>query len=223
MDFLYRPLRDAQLQGRPLLLPTLSVGNTGQLALDLLLNTRAYGFTKIGWVHSELLLPVAGYQPLDWNEPQALAYPAEVYSNGELVVLQIRSMLVQNSFQDFMKGLMNWAHEVGISELVVFGSNAAANCPSPDQGRIYYLRNSQSSRSPANIPQGEFNPELLMGVGLLKKLLKRRDFPVTALVCYSDWQVDLQGCQELLGAFVTAWAQQAHPVEMPRSWQALLV
>lgn len=222
MDFLYRPLRTAELRGQPLLLPTLSVGSTGQLALDLLLNTQAYGFAKVGWVHSVLLLPVAGYQPLDWNESDALAYPAEVYTNGELVVLQIRSLLVQNSFQDFISALLHWTNDVGISELIVFGSNAAANRPNPDQGRVYYLKNERSTRIP-QVPQGDFNPELLLGVGLLKKLLKLRELPVTALVCYSDWQVDVQGCQELLATFVASWGLQAHQVQMPKSWQALLV
>ncbi|EDM14740.1 tumor necrosis factor superfamily, member 5-induced protein 1 (predicted), isoform CRA_b [Rattus norvegicus] len=91
------------LKNFTLLMPAVSVGNVGQLAIDLIIST--LNMCKIGYFYTDCLVPMVGNNPYateeeDWNE---LSINAEVYSlpSKKLVVLQLRSIFIKVSVLPF--------------------------------------------------------------------------------------------------------------------------
>ncbi|NXY47107.1 PSMG2 protein, partial [Ceuthmochares aereus] len=80
-----------------LLQPAVSVGNVGQLAIDLVIST--LNMTKVGYFYTDCLVPMVGNNPYATAEENSveLSINAEVYSlpSKKLVVLQIRSPFIK--------------------------------------------------------------------------------------------------------------------------------
>nr|XP_029508651.1 proteasome assembly chaperone 2 [Oncorhynchus nerka] len=80
-----------------LIMPAISVGNVGQLAVDLIVST--LNMCRVGYIHTDCLIPMAGNNPYATFAENAndLSTNAEVYSSPELrlAVLQIRTPIIQ--------------------------------------------------------------------------------------------------------------------------------
>ncbi|KAG7235574.1 hypothetical protein INR49_002498 [Caranx melampygus] len=80
-----------------LVMPAVAVGNVGQLAVDLIVST--LNMKRIGYIHTDCLIPMAGNNPYTTSKEDAeeLHTPAEVYTAAELklAVLQIRAPIIQ--------------------------------------------------------------------------------------------------------------------------------
>ncbi|GAB2267285.1 hypothetical protein Dimus_002270 [Dionaea muscipula] len=105
-----------------LVLPALSIGNVGQLALDLLISST--GADRIGFLDDPHVLPCVGndaYGPL----PQGtLALPLEVYDSvsSSLTFIQQRSPIVKGMMIEFAKNLADFAVSTGKTHVVVLSS-----------------------------------------------------------------------------------------------------
>uniref|UniRef100_A0A671MJX1 Proteasome assembly chaperone 2 n=1 Tax=Sinocyclocheilus anshuiensis TaxID=1608454 RepID=A0A671MJX1_9TELE len=75
--------------------PAVSVGNVGQLAVDLLIST--LNMPRVGYFHTDCLTAMAGNSP--YAASAQLSTGAEVYSHRDLklAVLQIRTPIIQVS------------------------------------------------------------------------------------------------------------------------------
>ncbi|XP_060100022.1 proteasome assembly chaperone 2 isoform X2 [Heteronotia binoei] len=116
-----------EFQGFTLLMPAVSVGNVGQLTVDLVIST--LGMTKFGYFYTDCLVPMVGNNPYATTEENAteLCINAEVYAvpSKELVVLQIRSPFIKNKYRHFCDALLSWVKGCSFARIVLLSSSHA--------------------------------------------------------------------------------------------------
>ena len=217
---MFRVITDEPLSisGKTLLLPAVSVGNSGTLALDLLLNNSPY--RKLGWIYSSDFLPIVGLDALD-NAQNSLALPLELYEGDGIVILQIRSLCVD--IKGFIEKLVKWAAENGISSIIVAGSNwdeMKANENEPDP---FYLNNSLVELC-LEISKKEFSEykEFLSEAGLIKQLMTQKDINATAIMVYGkDVAADVPSAFRLAETLLSVF-KISKTITPPKSWRGIL-
>ncbi|KAM4630767.1 proteasome assembly chaperone 2 [Polymixia lowei] len=114
-------------KGFTLLMPAVSVGNVGQLAVDLIVST--LNMRRVGYIHTDCLIPMVGNNPYATSAENAeeLHTAAEVYTAAEmkLAVLQIRAPIIQTKFRKFRKLMVSWIKASEFSRTVVLSSSHA--------------------------------------------------------------------------------------------------
>ncbi|XP_068619767.1 proteasome assembly chaperone 2 [Battus philenor] len=115
---------ESDLSGCTLIIPSVAVGNVGQLACDLLISSLQ--MKKIATVYSPALIPVLGYDPYDLNS-SCLSSSCEVYhcKLRKIVVVQIRAPLVYKYAQGFLKKFVEKFVEKKIKNVVLLTSSYA--------------------------------------------------------------------------------------------------
>ncbi|XP_067887309.1 proteasome assembly chaperone 2 [Heterodontus francisci] len=115
------------LKGYTLIMPVVSVGNVGQLTVDLIISTLS--LPRVGYIHSDCLLPVVGNNPYATTSENSaeMCISSEVYASADqkLAVLQIRSPIVQGKHRSFRQQLLSWIKESEFSKVVVLSSSYA--------------------------------------------------------------------------------------------------
>jgi hypothetical protein len=143
------------LAGYTLVLPALSLGNTCQMAVDLLVNTlltRSAGaadascIRRIGFLSTPAVKPVVGSNPWSVPLPQPLPHPggqggggvdAEISMNLEvftvpsarLAILQQRAGAVAGLHEAVVQAVVEWARASGVAQLVVLSAADAIVMP----------------------------------------------------------------------------------------------
>ncbi|KAJ2159391.1 hypothetical protein GGF46_003055 [Coemansia sp. RSA 552] len=115
----------ATLKGSTLVLPTVSVGNVPQLAVDLLINTlRA---RQIGTIDSPSLAPMSGRSGFD-HQPTQRAVPLEVYQSADAkwTIVQQRSMPLARHHRLFAQEMMDFIKQQEFGRVVLLTSSDAA-------------------------------------------------------------------------------------------------
>ena len=127
------------LSGFTMLVPSVSVGNVGQLAIDVVLATlKPTLITQVGILLRFLrflnrlqiihpsLIPCCGADPLNVGSPVlTTAMQLYVHPESKLVVLQIRSGILPGKGSAFLTDLLEWAKENKITRLVCLTSSHA--------------------------------------------------------------------------------------------------
>ncbi|CAA0830913.1 clast3-related [Striga hermonthica] len=128
-----------------LILPALSIGNVGQLAVDLLISSLKA--EKIGYLDDPNVLPCVGNDAYSPSPLGKLALPLEVYesSSSALTLVQQRSPVIKGMMMEYAKNMANFAAENGKKHVIVlssldFGRWKNINMSSGLQ--IYYLSSS---------------------------------------------------------------------------------
>lgn len=115
------------LKGFTLIMPVVAVGNVGQLAADLIIST--FSLTRVGHIHTDCLIPMAGSNPYSTRTEDAdgVHTAAEVYMSREMkmAVLQIRSPVIQKRSKKFRQVLISWIKASGFSRTIVLSSSHA--------------------------------------------------------------------------------------------------
>uniref|UniRef100_A0A0P6J9J7 Proteasome assembly chaperone 2 n=1 Tax=Heterocephalus glaber TaxID=10181 RepID=A0A0P6J9J7_HETGA len=113
------------LSGCTLLLPAVSVGNVGQLAVDLIIST--LNMSKIGYFYTDCLVPMVGNNPYATAEENSteLSINAEVYSlpSRKLVALQLRSIFIKYKSTSFCEKLLSWVKSSSFAKVIVLSSS----------------------------------------------------------------------------------------------------
>jgi len=105
-----------------LLLPSVSVGNVGQLAIDVVLATLRP--TLVSQVVHPSLIPCCGSDPLDPSSTAlTTAMQLYVHTGARLAVLQLRSGLLPGEGGAFLRDLLAWAEGRGLARLVMLASS----------------------------------------------------------------------------------------------------
>ena len=104
------------LAGATMIIPAVSVGNIGQLSIDILLATlKAKRFTSC---HHPSLVPLVGSDPLDTKSTELMTacdmYKPEDYSENKIILVQLRSAIARNRNDEFLDDLLLWCTNVGI-------------------------------------------------------------------------------------------------------------
>ncbi|XP_065573040.1 proteasome assembly chaperone 2-like [Artemia franciscana] len=118
--------RKIEGQGYFLVLPSLSLGNVGQLSIDLLLQSFSDEVEKVGYLNHPSLLPVVGHSPYSIDVAE-LYLGCEVYiiDKLKLIVVQIRTLLTKSRRSDFVRKLVSWAKELKVNEMILLGSSSS--------------------------------------------------------------------------------------------------
>ena len=99
-------IKEAQsLEGTTLFVSALSAGLVPTYALDALITRNE--FQRIAFFHSDFLEPSVGYLPKN-IEGGSLGLPAEIYRNGDVVILQLRSLVKFGRKRDFAKEIASF-------------------------------------------------------------------------------------------------------------------
>ncbi|XWS67508.1 hypothetical protein CRYUN_Cryun04dG0012500 [Craigia yunnanensis] len=142
MEFVIEEGKQPLEECSTLLLPALSIGNVGQLAVDLLVSSMKA--ERIGYIDDPFVLPCVGndaYGPIPCGE---LALPLEAYqsSSSRLTLLQQRSPVVKGMMVEFAKNLANFAAASGKKHVVLLSSLDFGKWQKIDMSsglQIYYL------------------------------------------------------------------------------------
>ncbi|XP_057369329.1 proteasome assembly chaperone 2-like [Daphnia carinata] len=112
----------SSLQDYTFILPAVSVGNIGQLSVDLLISSLRCD--KLAKVDHPIFVPVVGSDPYDDIREQDLMTAAELYISKEkkLVILQIRGLLIKEFCADFLAKLVDWIKICSFTKTILLSS-----------------------------------------------------------------------------------------------------
>lgn len=112
------------LKGYTLIMPSVAVGNIGQLACDLLISS--LNMKKVSSVYNPALIPVIGYDPYDIFSNN-LSSCCEVYKCAEknIAVVQVRANLVYKYARKFLEELIASFKSRGIKDVIILTSSFA--------------------------------------------------------------------------------------------------
>ncbi|KAL6514579.1 hypothetical protein OROGR_020158 [Orobanche gracilis] len=136
-----------------LVLPALSIGNVGQLAVDLLISSLKAD--RIGYLDDPNVLPCVGhdaYSPLPLGK---LVLPVEAYesSSSALTLVQQRSPVIKGMMIEYAKNMANFAAANGKKHVVVLSSLDFGRWRNIDMSsglQIYYLSSSNMDGTDAD-------------------------------------------------------------------------
>ncbi|KAK7483068.1 hypothetical protein BaRGS_00025731 [Batillaria attramentaria] len=107
-----------------LLVPTVSVGNVGQLTADLIIST--LWMDRIGYIMHEAITPAIGNNPFAHADATAckLTSCCEVYESAatQVMVIQQRAPLIKGRVHSYVKWLSEWIREKKFRQVVIVGS-----------------------------------------------------------------------------------------------------
>ncbi len=108
------------------MLPAVSVGNVGQLAVDVLLASLDPPPRLISQVVHPSLIPVVGGDPLKENSTAVItALQLYLQADQQLAIMQIRSGILPGKGQQFIQDLICWSKEKKLKEIILVGSSHA--------------------------------------------------------------------------------------------------
>ncbi|CAG0897642.1 unnamed protein product [Darwinula stevensoni] len=125
VEFFHRHSSSSGLEGTAgftLVMPSVSVGNVGQLSMDLIIGS-VVG-EKVGCLYHEAILPFAGPHPFQLHSTPTLSTSCEVYKDTgrKLLLLQIRSPILQHKRKEFVESLISWIKTLSVDRIVVLTS-----------------------------------------------------------------------------------------------------
>lgn len=110
------------------LIPAVTVGNIGQLAVDLLVTSTCS--QHIGRLAAPATLPFAAPAPATPQHFSSIVTTVELYTvptgSGKIIVAQQRAPLSPGRAAEHARALVTWARSVGCTEIVLLGSTNAA-------------------------------------------------------------------------------------------------
>ncbi|XP_050794820.1 proteasome assembly chaperone 2 isoform X4 [Gopherus flavomarginatus] len=178
-------------EGFTLLLPAVSVGNVGQLAVDLVIFT--LDMPKVGYFYTDCLVPMVGNNPYATAEENSteLSINAEVYSlpSKKLVVLQIRSPFVKNKYRSFCQTLLSWVKSSRCAKVILLSSSHAYQC---DDQQLHGCSNGiQMAVLLKFCSEGDNIPDALALVNYLNEWLQlvKSEQNSTAPATPSQWKI----------------------------------
>ncbi|KAL9976490.1 hypothetical protein ACROYT_G013799 [Oculina patagonica] len=112
-----------------LILPAVSIGNVGQLAVDLVVSTISPNGRHIGYLYDSCILPVVGNDAFTQSGESLgkLNVSVEVYKNDDLkfVVVQQRAPLVKGRQSEYCRKLVTWIKTCNFKQVVLVSSISA--------------------------------------------------------------------------------------------------
>eukprot|EP00252_Welwitschia_mirabilis_P002937 TRINITY_DN12941_c0_g1_i1.p1 TRINITY_DN12941_c0_g1~~TRINITY_DN12941_c0_g1_i1.p1 ORF type:complete len:282 (-),score=45.76 TRINITY_DN12941_c0_g1_i1:273-1118(-) len=127
-----------------LILPALSIGNVGQLAVDLLISSTEA--KSVGYLDDPYVLPCVGNDPYGPQPTGELVLPLQVYDDSEnhLSIVQQRSPVIKGMMLNFCKNISAWAASSGKRDVVILSSIASGKMQVFDNTSqdIYYISSS---------------------------------------------------------------------------------
>lgn len=129
-------LREINLSGFTLIIPSVSVGNVGQLSVDLLIST--YNLSKTATFWHPAIISSVGADPFNDGNSE-LCVACELYANEQLRVatIQLRSSLEFASALNFFGELRTFIHNCKFEKVLILTSSFAHLLSDPTQTYCY--------------------------------------------------------------------------------------
>ncbi|KAK9136437.1 hypothetical protein Syun_015767 [Stephania yunnanensis] len=143
MEFVIEEGKQQIDQSPTLIMPALSTGNVGQLAIDLLVSTM--NAERIGYLDDPFVLPCVGNDAYGPTPTGVLALPLEAYVSfhNSLTLIQQRSPVIKGMMIEFAKHVAEFAAANGREHVIVLSSLSAGRNPKVDDLReTYYISSS---------------------------------------------------------------------------------
>ncbi|KAK9108747.1 hypothetical protein Sjap_016807 [Stephania japonica] len=143
MEFVYEEGKQKIHQAPTLIMPALSTGNVGQLAIDLLVSTM--NAERIGYLDDPFVLPCVGNDAYGSTPTGVLALPLEAYvsPHNSLTLIQQRSPVIKGMMIEFAKHVAEFAATNGREHVIVLSSLSSGRNPKVDDLReTYYISSS---------------------------------------------------------------------------------
>ncbi|XP_050680863.1 proteasome assembly chaperone 2 [Leptidea sinapis] len=117
-------VKDIDLSGHTLIIPSVATGNVGQLTCDLVISS--LGMNLLASVYTPAQIPVFGSDPYDLTST-SFSSSCQLYvsSSHKLIVLQIRAPLIYKYAQEFLEHLVNEFKERKIRDIIILTSSYA--------------------------------------------------------------------------------------------------
>ncbi|KAJ1668335.1 hypothetical protein IW140_000362 [Coemansia sp. RSA 1813] len=117
---------DVKTEGSTLIIPSVSIGNVPQLAVDLLVNTLA--LTRIGILDSSTLIPVAGPPGYDHLPATQRSVPVEVFqtADSKWTIVQQRAPPLPKHHRLFAQQMVDFIKAHRFARVVLLTSSDAA-------------------------------------------------------------------------------------------------
>jgi len=119
--------RKIDWQEYTLFVPTISVGNVGQLSADLIISTLL--MDRIGYIHHPSMLPVAGNNPFAHEDATGcrLTTCCEVYESmaTQMMVIQQRAPFIKGRKKEYIEWLTKWIKDRHFGRIVILTSSFA--------------------------------------------------------------------------------------------------
>ncbi|XP_076235267.1 proteasome assembly chaperone 2 [Calliopsis andreniformis] len=125
------------LENYTLILPSVAVGNVGQLCVDLLISN--LNLSKVGSMWNSMFIPICGLDPYNENST-SLCTNADFYLGAtfKLIVLQLRSPYIGNS-TDFFNKLTQFVQQRKIKKIIILTSSYDYECADKSDTSLRYL------------------------------------------------------------------------------------
>ncbi|XP_065064219.1 proteasome assembly chaperone 2-like [Rhopilema esculentum] len=108
-----------------LVLPAISIGGVGQLAIDLLLYNIP-DTERVGYFHENCFVPVVGPDPFETEKRPArtICTSCEVFQSQskKLVIIQQRSPFIKGRIPAFRRQLVQWIEKFNFKHTIIVGS-----------------------------------------------------------------------------------------------------
>lgn len=147
------PQSSLDLRGHTLILPCVSIGNIGQLAIDILLASTLARGEKAEYVcdlDGRFCVPLVGSSTKIESNPSLLRTPLQVFTfvNSKLTIVQQRSPIEKTQKDEFINVLGSWAQEKGFREIICLaGIDAGLRTDTQMQHPFWHFTASSSSSS----------------------------------------------------------------------------
>ena len=128
--FIPRPEANAVLTGSILILPSLSLGNVGQLAVDAMVVT--LNAISVGYLEEESVLPAVGNDAFTPPSTGLISTSLEIYykpsdgSSPAITFLQQRAPVIKGHNEEFVVHLMDFIKQQQFSHVVLLHSSDAS-------------------------------------------------------------------------------------------------
>lgn len=123
-----------------LIIPSVSVGNVGQLTVDLLIS--CYDFEKIATIWDPAIVPVVGSDAFD-SKSSNLSTACELFINKNLKIatIQLRSTIEYQLAAKFFEKLKNLVLECKFKEVLIVTSSFAYEMHDVSSSKFRYVTN----------------------------------------------------------------------------------
>ncbi|XP_055917412.1 proteasome assembly chaperone 2 [Eupeodes corollae] len=161
------------LEGYTAIVPSIGVGNAGQLACDLIISTLK--LKRIGNIWHEALIPITGPSAFQ-HEPNTKAASCEVYvdDSKKVLAIQLRSPLISMHLNDFHEELVGLLQKC--SRVIILTSSFGYEKHTIEASSFEYIANKEFKQNHADrlgaLQWTEFSGEVVHGGGNALKLYK---------------------------------------------------
>lgn len=210
------------------IVPSISVGNVGQLTSDLFIST--LNLTKLGTAWHKAIIPAYGPNPFD-NSAVENCVACELYLSEtyKVVVMQLRSSIEPKMVNLFLNDLKSYIVEQNFKQVIILTSSFSYEMKNLNCGFYRYLTNTELSNVFAEngvqpVEESEDGRIVIHGSGFAVKLyeLLKECTKATVIVKYTsegDNRPDAMSMLHVLQKCLALKTDVLKQISFPLSWE----